>query len=844
MKRRHLVQLAIPILLIAGFNPVAPLCATGQPSLAAAKAAVEDGLYALALKQAEALIQIQESGDPGSRGAATVIAARAYHGQERYRELILFANDQRIRGCLPEHAAALLFWRAMAHADLGEYDQALADIAVLDSQYGHSPYAPQALRLRAWCLLKKGRKTDALILFGTFDRDYGTTAEGLVNLLEWSRALMEGGDWGPARQQLEILIGRAPDSDAAQDARLWLAKVLIHETKTDKAWNALDVLANDRNVRADRRAEAWYILAELNDAQTNREAALIAVAKGIELAPTAALRKRGEISRARLLMKSKRLEEGRVILKDLIAAEPQVPLSSRLQLELAQAYYTAGQYGKAAEEYQYYLETFTNREGQAEAASGKGMALFKEGRYGDAAAAFEKAWALLSDPASKAQALFKIGDAWFAKGQYVSAGDVYQRLISEHASSELVPNAMYQCGESRLRAEALPEGQKQFQSLIATYPQSPWAERAAFRLAENLEERGKLEEALTAYGDMLLTYTNGAYFGSALHRRALLLYRQFRFDDALRGFKRVVDDYGTNTIAEQANFMRGWCLYMLGRDNDALDLCRSFVNQYANSEWSPGVLFWIGEYQYNHEIYEDAERQFMRLVENYPGHSLADQALFWAGRAAAKQKQYLRSIEHFGRLVKMYPQSAYLADARFFQGDAMSELGDLSSSILIFEEIITRYPTNSLICSAWIRKGDCQFTLGAEDSRRYSEALTSYRAALNSEFATPDLSLQTEYKIGRCNEKMGRLDDALEQYYTRGVCRFFEEREKRRAFEPAAAVWFTRAAFAAADILEGQGNWRRAARILQRVVDANVPAAVDAQERIDRIRADHWGLFY
>jgi hypothetical protein len=82
---------------------------------------------------------------------------------------------------------------------------------------------------------------------------------------------------------------------------------------------------------------------------------------------------------------------------------------------------------------------------------------------------------------------------------------------------------------------------------------------------------------------------------------------------------------------------------------------------------------------------------------------------------------------------------------------------------------------------------------------------------------------------------MGRRTDALEQYYTRVVVRYLAGKGS-----PSAAVWFTNAAFAAADILELDKNWKRAIRVLERVVEARVPASGDARKRIEQIRTEHW----
>ena len=223
---------------------------------------------------------------------------------------------------------------------------------------------------------------------------------------------------------------------------------------------------------------------------------------------------------------------------------------------------------------------------------------------------------------------------------------------------------------------------------------------------------------------------------------------------------------------------------------------------------------------------------------------MADDALFWGGMAAAKREDYLRSIELFNRVAKEYPDSRRMAEARFAQADSLCELGRFAAAILVFEEIISKYPESDLIPSAWGRKGDCQFTLGSPDEpERWEESIDSYRVVANSSSAGLDLVLQAEYKIGRCLEKLARAKDALEHYYIRVIVRFLEEREKGAWLNDATKVWFTRAVFNSADVLESRKDWKRLISILERVVEAGVPAAEEARQRIEKIKSEHWWLF-
>jgi hypothetical protein len=134
--------------------------------------------------------------------------------------------------------------------------------------------------------------------------------------------------------------------------------------------------------------------------------------------------------------------------------------------------------------------------------------------------------------------------------------------------------------------------------------------------------------------------------------------------------------------------------------------------------------------------------------------------------------------------------------------------------------------------------------LGSEDRKRYEEALRSYNAVVNDAKAGLDLVLQAEYKIGRCLEKEGKTDEAVAQYYARVVVRFLEDKEKSVPQNEAAKMWFTRACFNLADIFEARKEWRQVVSVLERVATAGVPVADETRDRIKRIRAEHWWLFY
>jgi TolA-binding protein len=812
-------------------DPVSPFVI-----LATAQTALEDGFCELAQKQAESLLK-NGALPPSLRGDATVVLARALYGQRRFKEMAVRLDALGLSTPTTQ-AGALVYWHAVAQYEAGNIRAALDELRNFAGRFPDSPLMSRASRLEAWANLKEGRQAEAFFVFERFDRQFGITDEGAENLLDWGQALLAAGNSAGARTVLERLVSRQPDLAAVQDGKLWLAKALVTEGKWESAWNILTLMADDSLVRVDRRALAFMTLSEVNAAQTNYVAAVTSASRAVELAPTTVLKNRARALWGKWLLKQNKIAEGAELLRPVIAQMTDEPVSRELQLELAAGYLDLKQFEKAAQEFQYYLETFKDPEGRLAAFKGRGLAMWELQRYAEAATMFEKAAALVTDPAQCEPLLIKAADAMFANAQYKLAEAAYETILASYPASVMNAQVLYQLGECLARQLLRREAEGRFRELVRKSPSHPLSERALMRIAEMKEEQGPafVREALAAYMEVMSVYPKGTLFAEALHRHGLTAYQMGDIDVALSDFSRVVKEFPGSRVAPQAYFMRGWALYMRGQEEESLAVCKAFVERYPDSEWTPGVIFWIGEYAFNHGRYADAEIQFIKLADKSPQDPLAGQSLIWAGRAAMMQKEYLRAVESLSRMTRTYPASPQMAEARFLQADALSELGEFSRAILVFDELIEKFPNSPLVSAAWGRRGDCHFTLGATDSKRYTEAITAYRAVSRSPGSTSDLELQADYKIGRCYDKMGRLPDAFEQYYTRVVCRYLADKQK----DSAAAVWFTKAAFAAADILELEKNWKRAIKVLERVEGAQIPASADARKRIEQIRSEHW----
>lgn len=820
------VLLFLAPLAVRGAEDAASLLAMGQ-------AALQDGFYEIARAKFEQYMEDAPTRRDKAIGRLWLARACIELGDYATAEELLTRRDRTVRGTPLQ--SEFYYWQAMAKYRAGSYAEAIAILGEIDAE--DREWAPRVLRLRAHCQLKQGSFDRALESFQWYDTQFADESDAAVNLLEWASLLLEQEREQEAIPLLERLLVQAPESASGAKARLLLGELLTGRNQWAEAVAVLEPLIADDATNTPWRVDGLFIMADIHERQNNFTQALAAVEQALPSAVGDHARK-ARLFKARLMIQTGDVTNGLALLHTWVADFGDVPEAAAAQLEMAEWLLDQGQFNMAEKEFQNYLDVFSDDPGRARALLGKGWCLFEAKRFGEAATAFDKVSTLSNDADIRKQALMKKADALFAHENYEQSREAYLAVTRAFPGAPEAPQALFQAAESLARLGMIEESAKEFQAIEDAYPDSPFAEQAAIRLAILSESQGAWERALTIYNRVMRDYSDGLFFVRSLHGRALVQYRLGRFQEALDDFERVGERFPDSPLAEQAVYMQGWCLYLLGRNEEALALCRRFIKDYPQSPWAPDVLFWLAEYHYNHGMYAEAETQFLELAERYPGGVLADDALFWAGRAAVSRKEYLRAIEHFNKLTQEYGESPKIAETRFAQGDALSALGQFAGAILAFEEVIKKYPGSYLADLARGRKGDCQFTLGSEDPVRYEEAQVSYEGVLQNPQTTVDLRLQAEYKIGRCYEKRGRMDDALNQYLE-VVYGYLADSEQQNA---AAAVWFARAAFSAAAIKETQEQWREAIHIYQRIVEAGVPAAADAQQRIQRIRLEHWLL--
>ncbi len=739
------------------------------------------------------------------------------------------------------------FWRGRALCELGRIGEVAAALKGVDPERLETAYAIGIRRIMARAALAAGNYEAARHAFAGVDETATNREVRVANLLEWAQAELAAGKVEACEALLQRQAKLRPATDESRPAlalgRLLQGQLARRQGRPEEAAVLLQELASDPETPVVSRSEAWLELAEMAFERGATNETIAASRQILDPALGSQHAWRIGLRYGRLLLALPgELEQGAAILKRAVRENPGAPESAAAQYALGEAWLVAGSNRQAAVEFRNYLETYGEEERLATALHGEAVALLRLRSYNEAAGLFQQAAQASTTTAWRAAALMQAADASHAAARYEQASELYQRVAAMTNGPTLTARAAFMAADALERLGRTAAAENAFVTLSNQLQSGDELAAAARLRAARLQERREaVAEAIGTYSVVIETATNRAQLAEALLGRGRSNYRNYQFERAIPDLEQAAET--ATALAPQADYLRMLSLYGAGRDDAAIALGSAFVANYPEASERADVSLWLAQYHYNRREFEEAQQRLAAFAEGWPQHPQADAALVWAGRAALQRGEFSDAIALLAQLSRSYPASSRLAEARFLQAEALGELARFEEAILVLDEIINRYPESEMVTSAWLRKGDSLVALGSSATNRYEEALRAYEIAGRRPDACSSLLLQAAYKRGRVLEKLSRISEAIDYYYTEVVLRYQQERATGGAGGEQAEEWYLRAVMQIATLKEGLEGGAAAVEFLRHRIREGMSGAAEAEALIRRIEREELPLW-
>ena len=773
------------------------------------------------------------------------------------------------------------YWRAYALVSAGQHDAARS---LLEEKFNDSHLAALAARLAARMEVSAGNRKAAE---GHFAAAAALLASNAVarteNASEWAAARRAGGD---VKGALEVL-GKEGALDAAGapgDAARLLGADLADESGDASRARALreDLVKAGEKTDPDAYVRAALVLADgdwqagsTNAALAMASNAVVRAVKG-DLASIAGF----NLGFKELAVPSARAS-GAARIGALVRAHPDAPGAGDALLRLGDNQLAAGEGEDALKVYDQFLQAYPAHPGTLHALEGRGLAFKAQGRETEAVGAFARAAQIATNVEDVARCQIRQGDALVASSRFAEAAGVY----GEVKGTGLVEFAQFQRADALSRAQLSMEAAEQFRKVMDDG--GKYAVEAGLRLAAEMVSLGRteaalgrmetalkrMETAINVYSRLLgeksgadadrlddgakvrakaraLPPLTPAQRTRALEGRGRANYRAYRFEDAERDFAAVAKaDSGR---AGEMRFFCSLCRYGAGRDDEAYASARALLEETPDSPLRADLLLWLGKFDFARRNYGAAFAAFESCSTNqHVSVARRLDALVHAARCMAAQSDYPKVIEIVSRVAahpaavaaagRQTPETPIVAEALLLQAEALIDQARFDEAVLVLERAARLPVSDDMRRRAAALRADCLFARGADNSAYYQQAVDAYRTVQQDADTPPSMRLAVSFKLARALEKMHNYSEASDQYYANVVMAYVDGVRAGVVFDDNARALFARAAFNLADEREAAGKRREAERMLRYVVDAHVPSAAAARERIARLRKESGG---
>ena len=817
------------------------LAASGETAadfLTAARRALADGLWSVAETNAQ-----RAAANAALRPAARLVQLEALARAGRTADLA--ARAAAWQGTSDE---GVRYWHAWALVQEHRFDEARQ---LLVEPFADKAYGVLALRLAARLEASAGARGAADERFRQADAALGTNVEARVeNAVEWARLRVAAGDVAGARAVLAKTKAAEAPGHAGDMARLLAADLALRASDAGTAHRLWRQIL-DGGARVDARAYVMAACALADDllraGETVPAIKVLSNAAARATSPDL-VRQSGYRLGFALFRQPATRAAGAARIAELLRRFPGEPDSRAAHLRFADALLAEGDAAGAEREFTALLQTYPEHALDAHVLSGRGWALLDQGSHTEAVGLFARAAQVATNAEDRAVYIFKQGDALLAAGRYAEAAEAYARVPTTGGATNLAERARYQQADALARNGQTEKAVLLFRETMdagGALAVDAGLRAAALESAAGRLEGGRLETgAIELYGRLLekkpITDRQRV---DILLGRGKALYSAYRFAEAEKDFAAVAALRPAR--APEMAFLSALCLYGAGRDEDAAAAMRRQLES-ADGKLAAEMTFWLAKYDSNHREYAAAKAGFEACATNgFLSTARRIEALGRAARCCAALSDYAGVVEFATRattnaaavraIAAPTPETPAVAEAFVLQGEALMEQARFGEAVLVLGRVQRLAVPEDLLRRAAVLKADCLFAMGADDERRYLQALDAYRAVLRDEKLTPSQRLAVSFKIGRSLEKLRRIEEAVDYYYVHVVLAYCDGVRAKTWFDGDARAFFTRAAFILADCYEARGEGRQAVRVLDYLVKPGVPAAREARRRIEQI---------
>ncbi len=641
------------------------------------------------------------------------------------------------------------------------------------------------------------------------------TATDDYNMAAW---LYGSKKYDLAAEEFAAFLEKHPKHEKAPDARLGLARALLHQEKPKEAAAALEMLRKshpdfDRMAVAlfhlgqayaaagrpkeaaaayeslvkkhgDHYLSSWSRarLGEMRLAEGEHAAAEQALAPLVERfltgknakkhlkaeqerlgesAPQVArqlepLLRRAHLNLGLARLRATQFDAARQTLEEFLSLAGKDPLAETARFYLAQSLYRLEQYDRAADEYEEIAKDSKSRLAP-DAAFERALALYRAEKYEEAAKAFGQVRGRFKESPHAAKARLYEGICHYLD-------EDYNRAVSRLKEVGDNAEARYWLGRAYLKQEKAPEARQAFEAALSADADGPRAADALLGVADALLAQEKYDEAADAYKRFASQFGDHPDLARALYSAAASLYRAGKYEDSETFCDRFLAAAPDHDLAARVRFISGENRFLTEQYDEAAKRYQALLEQHGDSDDAPAARFRLAWVRYFDEQYDGALALLEAIDEKKAEERLLTDAAYLRGNCLMEQEKFKEAADAFKTYLDDKDAKQYRADALLKRGLAAKRAGTADDAEDALEQLLEKHGDTAMAAEAAYNLAELLAEKSPDKAadlyRRVADTHKDHRLAPYALSALADL----EAKRDRRDEAIAAYGRVAEQY--------------------------------------------------------------------------------
>lgn len=324
---------------------------------------------------------------------------------------------------------------------------------------------------------------------------------------------------------------------------------------------------------------------------------------------------------------------------------------------------------------------------------------------------------------------------------------------------------------------------------------------------------------------------------------AQLLYSTLALDRSGIG---IHDDYGlflveamtieqgldTQEMRQIADYLGIVSAKIQGDHTLIVERANVFMEQHPTAALAAEVSMSLLDAHFRREDFASARTEGEILAREWPDDPQVMTAVFLAAESAMNvmsDEGRKRAFELFEEVAEKHGPLEY--HARLKQAELKSRSAAVDEALEIYDSILTEQPPvpPKVRLAALIGKADMHFLLGKKDVKNFASAITAYSQIIADEGASLNWKNRAAYMKAMTLERLGQSDAALA---------ILTDMLNVSVTSPLEKVWFAKAGFAAAELVESRQQWKAAVDIYEKMTTIPGSHNEEARQRASKLRLE------